>query len=325
MPTSLSTLKLRIAINVLAKEGYSVRQIAQKLNCARNTVLKWKDGSLEDLDIERKEGSGRKRKFNEEEMDNTEAILEEEKYSGSRRLVDRVNEEAQNAISSRTLRRYSASLGFLWGKPKRRPNLDDFDMERRVRWCITHRRENWRMYIYCDEKIFRAAVAPNGVRYRKGQRPEHKCQKYGASLHIWYAIYYDGAFPVVHVLGGLGGQEYMELLELALPGNQRDGMILLMDNASGHIDRRVGEWLDDNDFDFEDLCPNSPDLNPIENFWAIVDAEVKKRNPRNFDELLLAVTEEIGKVPRATIHSLIDSMPRRIEQCIQRRGACTDY
>jgi hypothetical protein len=54
---------------------------------------------------------------------------------------------------------------------------------------------------------------------------------------------------------------------------------------------------------------------------------LKKREiyPKNARELELALQEEWSKIPQAVYHKLIESMPRRIEECIANNGWPTWY
>jgi len=42
---------------------------------------------------------------------------------------------------------------------------------------------------------------------------------------------------------------------------------------------------------------NSPDLNPIENLWAIVKRNVEERRPKNLEDLEMFMVEEWELIP----------------------------
>ena len=58
----------------------------------------------------------------------------------------------------------------------------------------------------------------------------------------------------------------------------------------------------------------SPDLNPIENLWAIVKGNVEKRMPQNLGDLEKFLTEEWNSIPKSVLNNLINSMRRRCER-----------
>lgn len=75
---------------------------------------------------------------------------------------------------------------------------------------------------------------------------------------------------------------------------------------------------------FLQLPPHSPDLNPIENLFAIL-----KRNVNDIDDgsSLVGKIDFVvkNKISISYINSLIDSMPKRLEQVIRNRGGYSEY
>jgi transposase len=69
----------------------------------------------------------------------------------------------------------------------------------------------------------------------------------------------------------------------------------------------------------------SPDLNPIENLWSILDANLKNRTPQNEQELFEVLEEGWKELPIDLLERLSDSMPRRIEAVIKAKGFATKY
>jgi transposase len=68
--------------------------------------------------------------------------------------------------------------------------------------------------------------------------------------------------------------------------------------------------------------PYSPDLNPIENMWAMVKYKLRKRShiPTSEDELWEAIEEAWESIPLATVNRLIGGMPRRAEEVKANKG-----
>ncbi|PKC15852.1 hypothetical protein RhiirA5_237890, partial [Rhizophagus irregularis] len=65
---------------------------------------------------------------------------------------------------------------------------------------------------------------------------------------------------------------------------------------------------------------NSPDLNPIENLWAIIKSKVEKRMPKNISELEEFMVEEWENIPETVLINLSKSMRRRCELIIENNG-----
>ncbi len=69
----------------------------------------------------------------------------------------------------------------------------------------------------------------------------------------------------------------------------------------------------------------SPDLNPIENLWSILDWKVKNRVPNNEANLFQVLQEAWDNLEPSLLTKLVDSMPRRIEAVIANGGYATKY
>jgi transposase len=77
----------------------------------------------------------------------------------------------------------------------------------------------------------------------------------------------------------------------ALPKN----CIIVMDNARFHKSEETREIIEDNGHQLLFLPPYSPDLNPIENYWAILKGKLRKivANFQNLFDALTAVFQTI--------------------------------
>jgi hypothetical protein len=70
---------------------------------------------------------------------------------------------------------------------------------------------------------------------------------------------------------------------------------------------------------------NSPDLNPIENIWAILKKKIEMRGAKSKEELISNILEEWDKIDIELTQKVIGSMPRRMAQVIERGGKKCDY
>ena len=88
---------------------------------------------------------------------------------------------------------------------------------------------------------------------------------------------------------------YVEILENHIPEIDAilgDNWRLQQDNDPKHTSRLAKEFLHNNVPEVMDWPSNSPNLNLIENLWAIVKRNVECRMSKNLDELERFMTEE---------------------------------
>jgi hypothetical protein len=175
--------------------------------------------------------------------------------------------------------------------------------------------------------------------------PKHhvvSTQKFGGGkIMLWGAITYNGIACMRPVEGMLTGEGYLEILQEELPGIvEREfphprpaagAPIFQQDNAPAHRYRKIEPFLrQQSTFGHMHWPPYSPDLSPIENFWPMFKAEVRKRGQTaTTDELwanIEATVEEFKKSEWVQkIRNMIDSMPRRLREVFDNKGMQTHY
>ena len=101
------------------------------------------------------------------------------------------------------------------------------------------------------------------------------------------------------------------------------------DNAPIHIARVVAQWFDEHDTDVIYLLwpSQSPDLNPIEHLWDILERRLRQSfsPPSNRCELIDLLVEGWCRIPPAEFQTLVDSMPRCMQGVLAARGGPMSY
>ena len=86
------------------------------------------------------------------------------------------------------------------------------------------------------------------------------------------------------------------------------------------------KWLGEQNIGILGPWPgNSPDLNPIENLWSILKKQLDKQKPTNYDKLQALIMQEWGAISQDVAQKLIDSMPGRIAEVLQKKGQHCKY
>jgi transposase len=71
--------------------------------------------------------------------------------------------------------------------------------------------------------------------------------------------------------------------------------------------------------------PHSPDLSPIENVWADIQARVNRAGCKTFEEFKAKVVQEVEQYDKKKLVNLYKSMKKRVKSCIELNGGCTRY
>jgi uncharacterized protein (DUF2267 family) len=189
--------------------------------------------------------------------------------------------------------------------------------------------------------LTRMAVSGLGLRDGEQLQPKHvkvTVKHGGGSIMIWSALTYAGTGWMCKIDGNMDKTLYKETLqdvqdrtinfaaeELNL---RRDQMVFQHDNDPKHTSNLVQEYLKNQEYQVLEWPPQSPDLNPIENMWRLLKIRLNEYDtpPKGMQELYERVTKVwYDVIDKEECRNVIHSMPRRIEQCIRRKGHWTDY
>ena len=107
----------------------------------------------------------------------------------------------------------------------------------------------------------------------------------------------------------------------------REELVLMDENSGPHRAHLVNKFLLDNNIARLEWPACSPDKTPIDHSWDTLKRAVFGRNdpPNTLRDLRRIAVEEWDNLDQQDLHELVDSMPRRIQACINARGHATGY
>lgn len=74
-----------------------------------------------------------------------------------------------------------------------------------------------------------------------------------------------------------------------------------------------------------DWPSHSPDLNPIENLWALLKRNVVQKNPESIEELISSINTCWKQFDKKIIFSIFSSIYKRIDMVIESEGDVIKY
>ena len=92
------------------------------------------------------------------------------------------------------------------------------------------------------------------------------------------------------------------------------------DNAPCHKAGSITNWFNENSISVMPWPARSPDLNPIENIWAIIDQKLSSHTIHNLAELERLVDRYWNEIGVDLCVKLVESMPVRIKACLKANG-----
>ena len=102
-------------------------------------------------------------------------------------------------------------------------------------------------------------------------------------------------------------------------------MVFQDDNAPCHRAKIVERYKDQQGINCLPWPANSPDLNPIEDIWAVLKDRIRRRAPQSKEQLKLVAIREWNSITLEEIRLRFKSLPRRLLAVIAARGYNTKY
>ncbi len=145
---------------------------------------------------------------------------------------------------------------------------------------------------------------------------------------VWGIFSWHTLGPLVPIEHCLNATAYwVFLLTMSIPLWLQCTHLLMyfqQDNAPCHKAQIISDWFleHDNEFTLLKWPPQSPDLNPIEHLWDVVEREIHIMDvqPTNLQQLRDTIMSIWTTISEECIQNLIESMPRRIKTVLKTKG-----
>lgn len=312
------------------ESNMSHREIARRVNRSAKVVsnflrdpaaygTKYKPGRARALD-----DRGRRRLFDEARKTG----------SSARKLQSSLQLTASVRTTQRELQRNDL---FKYVKRNRTPALTPAHRNKRVDWAkmMLKRGTQWGEIIFSDEKKFNLD-GPDGLQsYWHHLRDEKQSffsrHSGGGSVMVWGCFSSRGLGDLAFISGRQNSETYCNTLgdHLFPFAHQHhiENIQFQQDGASCHRARDTTAFLQEQGVTVVEHPALSPDLNPIENLWGLL-ARAVYRDGRQFmseDDLKSVILSEWVKIDVSYLQKLVESMPDRCFQVLERKGMKTSY
>ena len=261
-------------------------------------------------------------------------------------------------VSTQTLRQRLREEGIRKWKEVGRCLLIRKDAKACYKWAREHQhltKEDWAKFGWSDESLIKQDSDPrqSWVFRRQTKREKYdpknirmKLNHDGEKQMIWGCFYGNKLGPIAFIDGTVNSHVYISILQdkllpffQALRDDGATDIIFQQDNAKVYTSKLAKAWLKDsaiqNGFTIMEWPAYSPDMNPIEELWAHLKAELHRRYPdtkllqgtsvaikQKLQDRLWEIWWDIGE---DILDSLIESMPCRVKALIAARGWYTKY
>ena len=305
----------------------SMAAIAAKFGCERHVISRWvhdQRPSLQYLPHRR-----RPRKLSQVLVDEMVNDCKDQRRKSSRLLARKYG------VSRRTVRRRLHERGLKPFHRPKRPKLTAAMKAKRLEFAQHWHNTDWSHAVFVDEKSFcldAVLNAHNDIVWSLSTDdvPPRETKKYPVFTKVMVVASRKRISEPVFYEGKLSAAQYQDALEkcgliedmesFADP----DQLVLFQDGDKAHTAKDTLRFLKRKGVAVEPPYgwpPNSPDFNPVENLWSILADRVDAQDPHTKDELEQAIIKACNEVPSKDLHSLFDSMNRRLLYVMENNGA----
>lgn len=244
-------------------------------------------------------------------------------------------------LGSTTIKRRLRDAGLRGCPACRKPFISEQNRRKRVAWAKAHlswSEDDWSNVLFTDESPFVLQWKGRVLVWRRvGERYHPDCLqgtvKHDKKIMIWGCFSSKGVGAFIRIRGILVKEKYRQILiHHAVPSGNRllgKGFTFQQDNDPKHTAIIVRKYFKNKekqgDLKLMDWPSQSPDLNPIENLWRILNDSTKDRKPSSENELFDVLQEGWKKIGTCVTKKLVLSMKRRCEAVIANRGYPTKY
>ena len=312
-----------LIVQALAK-GLSVSEVARTLGLSRKTVRHWKKCYATTGEVTPKRAGGPRRTARTPMA--ARSMRAELKKGCPTWNVLRARMAAKgHNMSKTTVRQLAKEQGGHSVSVNIKPPLSPETKAKRLTYAkkqVKRPAEGWRRVVFLDEAACSAVTSRRVIKHKSQSVPTRHVDKRAAKVHFAGYISAAGKKSKLHVLPPGKTWTATNLLPI-VRSLKRTGVEVVLDGASPH--RKLKRALKNAGAVVLDHPPYSPDLNAIENIWAVVKAKAALKNPNTHDELVKALKDAWAEVSPTEFRAFAESMKRRMELVVETGGEHTKY
>lgn len=245
----------------------------------------------------------------------------------------------ENNISETTIKsRIHEETGFTSHAITDKPFINEKARKARLKWANEHKDwtfADWSKILWTDESPVELRYSGRQLVWRLPNETVAPMATRGKIKHppktnVWGCFSASGTGKLYPITGNLDTKGYIEILQTQMIPSANalfpEGDFLLQsDNDPKHTSELAHEFLEKKGIELLPWPSYSPDLNPIENLWQMVEQQTKSRKPSSIPKLITLLQKAWAEIPVEHLENLVKSMPKRCAAVIANNGYAINY
>lgn len=251
-----------------------------------------------------------------------------------------IEESFSKTVSDDTVRRAIKKADYHSRVARKKPLISEVNRQKRITFAneyISKPQDFWSKIIFSDESKFCIfGIKGKVLVWRKSGEAFKKENLVGTVKHggsgvmVWGCMAASGVGNLIFIDSIMNQGLYIEILKKNLKQSAaklglENEYWFQQDNDPKHTALNTKLWLVYNVKNQLRTPPQSPDLNPIEHLWDLLERKIRKHTITSKKMLKDVILEEWGNITAEETRKLVFSMPKRLTEVLQRTGYPTSY
>ena len=323
-------------IEGMYRSGSTPTEISNYLGYSVQTIRRWIRRYEASNNMERQEGSGRPRITDERTDRHILLVAKANRFMHANEIRSAVG--CPLLSDDTIIRRIKESGEFGFYRTVKKCYVSETNRKKRIAFAkkyIDKPVDFWRRVVFTDESpfTFRNGNRRLVIRTKKERNKPFAMTgtvKHDKKINVWGGFCAHGVGHIHRIVGIMDKDMFKQILihhvrptlwSLFPEGN----FIFQQDNDPKHKSKICVDYVTRAGWEVLDWPSQSPDLNPIENLWAILDAQLRDRKPQNEEQLYQTLKEGWENLEVSKLTRLVDSMPNRLREVLENDGYPISY
>jgi len=280
---------------------------------------------------------GPKEKINKNDKRRMISVLSDSRVTNVKCSSKNILKDLNLSVSSRTVCRTLKVLQFNYKKLPHKFTLTCRMRQKRVEVVrqFINMGIRWNTVIFSDEKMFTLHGTDSFYSWiHKKQSPSRVKQIIRSpGVMVWAMVMPNGLLSYEIMKGKQKSANYVNLIKSkALPIiklNRKDDFLFQQDNCPIHVSKESMKFFNEARVALLDWPPYSPDLNIVENIWAMLSNDIYiQGSMKNLNELCSRIYDSVSRFNEtraADVLKLYNSMPSRLCSVLEMHGQRINY